>query len=63
MGGCANLGLVKARNEVIYLNIVEFNKCTDIKIGTPFIETEIKYPVSGMTLLYEEFHGDNMIQC
>lgn len=41
-GGCANLGLVKARNEVIYLNIVEFNKCTDIKIGTPFIETEIK---------------------
>lgn len=42
LGGCANLGLVKARNEVIYLNIVEFNKCTDIKIGTPFIETEIK---------------------
>lgn len=41
-GGMCKIGLVKARNEVIYLNIVEFIKCTDIKIGTPLIETEIK---------------------
>lgn len=42
LGGCVNLGFVKVRNEVIYLNIVEFNKCIDIKIGILFIEIEIK---------------------
>lgn len=41
-GGMCKIGFVKVRNEVIYLNIVEFNKCIDIKIGILLIEIEIK---------------------